>query len=371
MGRTVGRRGGLSGSSSGDVESGSRPRSSKKSSSSRSKSASSKRSSGKAKKPSAVNSMLIGLTGFVPSAGQLASDFRSEPLRTGRRLCIKTVLALWCVAVVFAVLSLCGVHLGPSISAPGAASGGADAGSGSLAGMLPHMSFFSGDDAKAKARTGVAGAGAEAAGVDADGNPVMDVDVDVGGDGAGSGGVGEGEGGEDEGEDGVPAMVGFELKKASRLSKKDEVALACVEMDCQTACQKKINPKCAAKKSCHTDRGKICKRRCAKARCEERCKDEPHYGYVEREQKMDKCKESCQGNTAQHNKCIKKCHADYKPCKSNCHAVFLKFRCDKAPKLVPASLYEEPEAPEAAPAPKHVQASPPEDAMDELDDEVI
>ena len=96
------------------------------------------------------------------------------------------------------------------------------------------------------------------------------------------------------------------LPVRSKLSKKAEKDFACMELKCIDKCNKKIKPKCAKSRSCTSDRDKICKKRCRKTRCEDRCKDEVKLGYVEREQKMDDCKDKCTGATAVHNKCIKK-----------------------------------------------------------------
>eukprot|EP00516_Mucochytrium_quahogii_P005218 CAMPEP_0203763032 /NCGR_PEP_ID=MMETSP0098-20131031/15755_1 /ASSEMBLY_ACC=CAM_ASM_000208 /TAXON_ID=96639 /ORGANISM=" , Strain NY0313808BC1" /LENGTH=287 /DNA_ID=CAMNT_0050657635 /DNA_START=38 /DNA_END=898 /DNA_ORIENTATION=- len=142
--------------------------------------------------------------------------------------------------------------------------------------------------------------------------------------------------------EGVPEMQGYEVKKSNKLNRAFEKELACKEVECQESCNKKVKANCAAKKACMSDRQKICKRRCLKARCEERCKDEPKYGYVEREQKMDKCKEGCQGSTAQHNKCIKKCHSEFKPCKSRCHEISVKFTCENKKLELSALVAEAP-----------------------------
>jgi len=58
----------------------------------------------------------------------------------------------------------------------------------------------------------------------------------------------------------------------------------CRELECIAQCNGKAKPKCLKSRSCVIERDKICQKRCRKARCEDRCKDEPHLGYVEREQ---------------------------------------------------------------------------------------
>ena len=116
-------------------------------------------------------------------------------------------------------------------------------------------------------------------------------------------------------------------------NKKEEKALnikfACAEVDCIDRCMKKMKPKCAKSKSCTKDRNKICHKRCRRTRCEDRCKDAPKLGYVEREQGMEKCKAACSGGTAVHNKCVKRCHGEFKPCKSRCFEVAHRYQCDR------------------------------------------
>lgn len=137
-------------------------------------------------------------------------------------------------------------------------------------------------------------------------------------------------------------------KQGNKLNRKLEKELACQEEDCNTACNKKIKAKCSRSASCRRDREKLCKRRCRKQRCEDRCKDEPKFGYVEREQRMEKCKDECSGPTAVHNKCIKKCHSQFKPCKSRCHEIAGKYSCDRVeevPSIVEevTSMFDDPE----------------------------
>jgi len=110
----------------------------------------------------------------------------------------------------------------------------------------------------------------------------------------------------------------------------------CRELECIAACNGKAKPKCLKSRSCVIERDKICQKRCRKARCEDRCKDEPHLGYVEREQGLEKCKDGCTGPTATHNKCVVKCHVKYKPCKTKCFEMASKYKCDN-PKVLAAT----------------------------------
>eukprot|EP00924_Labyrinthula_sp_SR-Ha-C_P010671 snap_masked-scaffold_49-processed-gene-0.33-mRNA-1 protein AED:1.00 eAED:1.00 QI:0/-1/0/0/-1/1/1/0/328 len=135
---------------------------------------------------------------------------------------------------------------------------------------------------------------------------------------------------EEDEEDDIPEQVlPMTPKLGNKLNKKFEHQLGCEEEDCNASCNAKIKPKCARSASCRKEREKLCRRRCRKTRCENRCKDEPKFGYVEREQRMEKCKEECSGPTAVHNKCIKKCHSQFKPCKSRCHEIAGKYGCDR------------------------------------------
>jgi hypothetical protein len=122
-------------------------------------------------------------------------------------------------------------------------------------------------------------------------------------------------------------------KKSAKLSLAMEKDFGCRELQCVAQCNGKAKPKCLKSKSCVSERDKICQKRCRKTRCEERCKDEPHLGYVEREQGLEKCKDSCTGPTASHNKCVVKCHVKYKPCKSRCYETSSKYKCDN-PKIL-------------------------------------
>jgi len=247
---------------------------------------------------SKLNRCIVLMSQAIPRGSDflsLASSMKTDPAGTSKRVLKRVFIFVWCVAVFLAVLSLIGVNVMPSDSVGVSTEVSA---SGLLTNVhLPEFLGLSVDDEGATAREMTSSA----------------TDVE---------GIAE-----EKSEDEIPAMQGYEVKKPNKINKAKEKELACKEVDCNKACMKKITPKCEKKKSCRSDREKICKRRCSKARCEERCKDEPHFGYVEREQKMDKCKEGCQGNTAQHNKCIKKCHSEYKPCKSRCHEIFSRFKC--------------------------------------------
>jgi hypothetical protein len=122
-------------------------------------------------------------------------------------------------------------------------------------------------------------------------------------------------------------------KRNNKFTTALEKDFGCRELQCVAQCNGKAKPKCLKSKSCVAERDKICLKRCRKTRCEERCKDEPHLGYVEREQGLEKCKDACTGPTATHNKCVVKCHVKYKPCKSRCYETASKFKCDN-PKIL-------------------------------------
>lgn len=117
-------------------------------------------------------------------------------------------------------------------------------------------------------------------------------------------------------------------KKSARMNAVIEKDFGCKEIQCVAQCNSKAKPKCLKSRSCVAERDKICQKRCRATRCEDRCKDEPHLGYVEREQGLEKCKEECTGPTASHNKCVMKCHTKYKPCKTRCKEMASKFKCD-------------------------------------------
>ena len=129
---------------------------------------------------------------------------------------------------------------------------------------------------------------------------------------------------------------GAPKKRDRKAEKALEVRFACDELDCIDKCNKKIKPKCAKSSSCRKERNKICHKRCRRSRCEERCKDAPKLGYVEREQGMEKCKANCKGSTAVHNKCVKKCHSEWKPCKARCFDVAHRYSCDR-PVVLPSA----------------------------------
>ena len=130
---------------------------------------------------------------------------------------------------------------------------------------------------------------------------------------------------------------GAPKKRDRKAEKALEIRFACGEVDCIDKCNRKIKPKCAKSKSCRNERNKICHKRCRRARCEDRCKDAPKLGYVEREQGMEKCKANCKGSTAVHNKCVKKCHSEWKPCKARCFDVAHRYSCDRPVAPVGAS----------------------------------
>ncbi|GBG33831.1 Hypothetical Protein FCC1311_100542 [Hondaea fermentalgiana] len=275
---------------------------------------------GKRRKPVGGKRPGAGASRFVPGLADLAADFRVDPAGTSKRVCKKVAFYVWLVAVLLAILSILGFEVNPFAGASSAAD---RSDGGIMDAVVP--GFLRGQQADVASNHAAGGGGGGA-----------DDDEDGGAEGGANAAA--------EDPEAIPEQV-FDSKKPIKLNKQKEKELACKMEDCITSCNKKITAKCAAKKSCKTDREKICRKRCMKARCEERCKDEPHYGYVEREQKMDKCKEGCQGNTAQHNKCIKACHASFQPCKSRCHQVSNRYKCDRVDDSAPPPPPEEDDEP--------------------------
>ena len=236
---------------------------------------------------------------FAPGLSVFASELKLNPGKTIRKVCCKFLLFIWCLGVLFALFTLLGFDATPirvssirsdtvdESDTPGFFSGFMRNTFHSSSYNLTHLS--SQEDAEEEEE---------------------EAEVLV--------------------QQHIPAT-----KEGNKLNKRLERKLACEELKCIDACNQKIKPKCAKSRSCRNDRDKICKRRCRKARCEDRCKDEPSFGYVEREQRMDKCKEECNGPTAVHNKCIKKCHSKFKPCKARCYEISSKFQCDEPPTRPP------------------------------------
>jgi hypothetical protein len=120
-------------------------------------------------------------------------------------------------------------------------------------------------------------------------------------------------------------------KKA--ITKKQEIQFACDEVDCVEKCVRKVTKKCSASEGCMRQRAVYCKKKCRKTRCESRCKFEPQIGYVEREMKLDKCKEDCGNNGAGSAKCLDKCEKEFQTCKSRCVERRKKFVCDREPDI--------------------------------------
>ena len=260
---------------------------------------------------------------FVPG---FMAELKLDPVRALKRFLCKVVFYLWCLTVVISILSLLGFKVNPFVH-------------------YKRSTTAIASDVKL-------GDNALAAGASSDGS-LWNVfgDVFSGEEDKAEMGDGDGEENKESEEEAIPQQViASPVKEGNKVNKKLERKLACEEVTCIDACNKKIKPKCAKSRNCRNDRDKICHRRCRKARCEDRCKDEPKFGYVEREQRMDKCKEDCSGPTAVHNKCIKRCHSQFKPCKSRCHEIAHKFQCDSAQPMKPAApVTAEPEPRTRAP----------------------
>uniref|UniRef100_A0A7S3PM55 Uncharacterized protein n=1 Tax=Aplanochytrium stocchinoi TaxID=215587 RepID=A0A7S3PM55_9STRA len=253
-------------------------------------------------KPSKLSCLLV-IPGARKNIISLASDCQQNPAKTSKRLVWKVIFYVWCIAVVVSILSLLGFSVNPlSIATNGNGNGITDEDSvsssntltGAWQNMIPEVFqglAFTEDTEDDEEEEGIKE--------------------------------------EEEAEEVIPQQIlPTAPKQGNKINKKLEGMLACEELKCINACNKKIKPKCEKSTSCRKERDKLCHRRCRKQRCEERCKDEPKFGYVEREQRMEKCKDGCEGPTAAHNKCIKKCHSQFKPCKSRCHEIASKFHCD-------------------------------------------
>uniref|UniRef100_A0A7S2WDI0 Uncharacterized protein n=1 Tax=Mucochytrium quahogii TaxID=96639 RepID=A0A7S2WDI0_9STRA len=156
-----------------------------------------------------------------------------------------------------------------------------------------------------------------------------------------------------------------EPAEKKKITKKLEIKFACDEVECIEKCASKTTKKCKQSESCMKDRVRACKKKCRKARCEHRCKIDPQIGYVEREMKLDKCKDECGlGN----GKCIEKCEKEFQTCKSRCAERRKKFVCDKQPEIqfpVPGGNTEEEDSGDNEPEEGE------QDIADEPDDEEI
>lgn len=238
------------------------------------------------------NRFLVMLATKLPFLAP-GGDARVRPRLTMKQLLFKLAFGVWCIVVFMSLLSLLGFRVNPTKYIQDGPLSSARASLGNIV----HIPF--------------SGQG-------------TDSNIALGDESS----AGDGEGSAAEDDDDVPQQQ-ISAVKVFKFTRQMERDAACVELDCQAKCKNKRISKCGKSKSCITEREKICRKRCRKARCEDRCKDEPKLGYVEREQKMDKCKESCGGSTVVHNKCIKKCHSEFKPCKQRCHDTAGKFQCDR------------------------------------------
>lgn len=120
------------------------------------------------------------------------------------------------------------------------------------------------------------------------------------------------------------------LVKSKKHGKKYEISFACEEVVCVETCAKRVTKKCKKSEHCLNNRAKECKKKCRKKRCESRCKDQA-MSYVEREMKLEQCKEAC--GTSKPEKCKSKCVNMYQPCKAKCRAELKKYVCDREPVL--------------------------------------
>jgi hypothetical protein len=107
--------------------------------------------------------------------------------------------------------------------------------------------------------------------------------------------------------------------------KKDELKLACTELDCNDTCIGKTSKRCSKSDGCVKRRTIDCRKKCRKQRCDTRCKSEPNLGYVEKEQKMDACKDECHGN----ERCMNKCEKLMESCKVKCRDNLKRYTCKR------------------------------------------
>mmetsp|Transcript_7811 Transcript_7811/g.9908 ORF Transcript_7811/g.9908 Transcript_7811/m.9908 type:complete len:306 (-) Transcript_7811:1075-1992(-) len=156
---------------------------------------------------------------------------------------------------------------------------------------------------------------------------------------------------EEEDEENLQQNLGPKKKK---ITKKEERAFACAEVECLEKCARKVTKKCMKSESCLNHRAKECKKKCKKKRCDDRCAREP-MSYVERETKLEECKEQCKVP-----KCTAKCEYDFQPCRNKCKFLYHKYICDREPDLPTVRMEE--------PAPLKGKGSAPAQQLDPAED---
>jgi hypothetical protein len=125
----------------------------------------------------------------------------------------------------------------------------------------------------------------------------------------------------------IPAMIPGTRKKITRA---DEIAFACEEVSCIEKCARKVTTKCSASESCMKTRVAACKKKCRRTRCLARCKVEPKLGYVERDEKLTRCKDDCANDSV----CQGKCDVTFQGCKVKCGDRRRQFKCDREPEML-------------------------------------
>jgi hypothetical protein len=127
-------------------------------------------------------------------------------------------------------------------------------------------------------------------------------------------------------EEEIPAMMPGTRKKITRA---DEIVFACEEVSCIEKCARKVTTKCSVSESCMKTRVAACKKKCRRTRCLARCKVEPKLGYVERDEKLTRCKDDCANDSA----CQDKCDVAFQGCKTKCGDRRRQFKCDREPEI--------------------------------------
>jgi hypothetical protein len=115
-----------------------------------------------------------------------------------------------------------------------------------------------------------------------------------------------------------------------KFSLTQESDFGCKELQCIANCQGEGSRDCLQSPSCISGHRKICLKRCRKTRCEERCKNEPSLSDIERDQRLEQCKNGCDRSSPTASKCMVICYIQSKPCKSRCYETAARFQCNNS-----------------------------------------
>lgn len=159
--------------------------------------------------------LLVCITATVPCTRKslltLASDCKQNPGRTAKRVVFKLVFYVWCLAVLLSMLSLLGFELNRFPERNGQIASDSVSDQSSWQTMIPEMFQF---------------------------NTMEEIKP-------------EKETKEEQGDEEIPQqIIPSAPKEGNKLNKKLERQLACEEVNCRNACNKKIKPKCAKSSSC-------------------------------------------------------------------------------------------------------------------------